>query len=75
LRIPKIIGDDIVETVLYCLVNKSAGFRRSLSCETQLLTFIQEMHDNLHKGYQTDLIIFMEQSCLRVSGQDNEKAD
>jgi len=32
------------------------GFRRSLSCETQLLTFIQELHDNLHKGYQTDLL-------------------
>ena len=33
------------------------GFRNKLSCETQLLTFIQELHDNLQKGYQTDLIL------------------
>ena len=33
------------------------GFRRKLSCETQLLTFIQEMHDNLQEGYQTDIIL------------------
>jgi len=33
------------------------GFRRKLSCETQLLTFIQEMHDNLQDGYQTDIIL------------------
>ena len=33
------------------------GFRRRLSCETQLLTFIQELHENLQKGYQTDLIL------------------
>lgn len=33
------------------------GFRRKLSCETQLLTFIQELHDNTQKGYQTDLIL------------------
>jgi len=25
--------------------------------ETQLLTFIQELHDNTQKGYQTDLIL------------------
>src|SRR5271163_2407290 len=33
------------------------GFRRKLSCETQLLTFIQELHENLRKGYETDLIL------------------
>jgi hypothetical protein len=33
------------------------GFRRKLSCETQLLTFIQELHDNLQNGCETDLIL------------------
>ena len=33
------------------------GFRRKLSCETQLLTFIQELHENLQNGCETDLIL------------------
>ena len=33
------------------------GFRSKRSCETQLLTFTNEILENLHNGLQTDLII------------------
>ena len=33
------------------------GFRKSLSCETQLLTFIQELHENTQQGFQTDIVL------------------
>ena len=33
------------------------GFRSKHSCETQLISFTQEIFDNLEKGKQTDLIV------------------
>ena len=33
------------------------GFRHSRSCETQLLSFVQELAANSDKNIQTDLII------------------
>ena len=39
------------------LKSNQHGFRSKLSCETQLLTFIQELHEYLQKGFNTDLII------------------
>lgn len=33
------------------------GFRHSRSCETQLLSFVQELHTSNNKNIQTDLII------------------
>lgn len=38
------------------LTSKQHGFRSKLSCETQLLSLIQELHENLNNGSQTDLI-------------------
>ncbi len=33
------------------------GFRSKHSCETQLISFSQEIYDNLEAGKQTDLIV------------------
>ena len=33
------------------------GFRSKHSCETQLISFSQEVHDNLEDGQQTDIIV------------------
>ena len=33
------------------------GFRSNHSCETQLISFSQEVHDNLELGQQTDIIV------------------
>jgi retron-type reverse transcriptase len=33
------------------------GFRSQHSCETQLIGFSQEVHDNLQQGQQTDIIV------------------
>jgi hypothetical protein len=34
------------------------GFRSKLICEIQLISFTQEVHDNLEQGQQTDVIDF-----------------
>ena len=39
------------------LKSNQHGFRSKLSCETQLLSFIQELHENLQNGLCTDIII------------------
>ena len=33
------------------------GFRKGLSCETQLIEFVQELHQNTSKGKQVDAIV------------------
>ena len=33
------------------------GFRSKHSCETQIISFTQEVHDNLEQGQQTDVIV------------------
>ena len=33
------------------------GFRSEHSCETQLISFTQEVYDNLENGNQTDIIV------------------
>lgn len=32
------------------------GFRKGLSCETQLIEFTHELHQNMDNGFQTDCI-------------------
>ena len=39
------------------LVNYQHGFRRKLSCETQLICTVEEIACSLDKGEETDLII------------------
>ncbi|XP_068735705.1 uncharacterized protein [Montipora capricornis] len=39
------------------LVKHQHGFRKKLSCETQLITMIEEISRSLDCGQQTDLII------------------
>ena len=39
------------------LTNDQHGFRKGHSCETQLLTTIEEIHRHLDKGQQTDTVI------------------
>ena len=39
------------------LVNYQHGFRKKLSCETQLICTVEEIARSLDKGEQTDLII------------------
>jgi hypothetical protein len=39
------------------LSNFQHGFRSKHSCETQLISFTQEVHDNLEQGQQTDVIV------------------
>ena len=39
------------------LLKNQHGFLSRLSCETQLLEFVQELHDNLNNGQQVDAII------------------
>ena len=38
------------------LSNNQHGFRKQLSCETQLLSFVQELQDSIHMGLQIDAI-------------------
>ncbi len=33
------------------------GFRSEHSCESQLISFTQEVYDNLENGNQTDIIV------------------
>ena len=39
------------------LLKNQHGFRSFLSCDTQLLEFIQELHTNLNQGRQVDAVI------------------
>ena len=39
------------------LVNYQHGFRKKLSCKTQLICTVEEIARSLHKGEETDLII------------------
>ena len=39
------------------LLKNQHGFLSRLSCETQLLEFVQELHENLNNGQQVDAVI------------------
>ena len=38
------------------LVDCQHGFRQRRSCETQLVTFVNELLESLHNGIETDVI-------------------
>ena len=39
------------------LLRNQHGFRNGLSCETQLLEFVQELHESQHAGVQIDAVV------------------
>ena len=49
------ITDHLTENNI--LFQNQHGFRSKLSCDTQLLEFIQDMHSNLHLGQQIDAVV------------------
>jgi hypothetical protein len=53
----KIMEHVIIKHILSLLYDLQHGFRHSRSCETQLLSFVQELAANSDKNIQTDLII------------------
>ena len=52
--VSNIMGHANTHSILY---DYQHGFRANRSCETQLIQFVTDINNNLHKGLQTDLLV------------------